>query len=85
MAGTLSRTATALSRGIVGRQPQANPRPEAHESHTRRFQVCEEARRSKAQSHVEELMGFSREHWDRISGEIREGKYTLSGIEGEDS
>jgi hypothetical protein len=36
MAGTSSRTATASSRGVVGRQLQAKPRPEAHEPHRRR-------------------------------------------------
>ena len=36
MAGTSSRTATASSRGVVGRELQAKPRPEEHEPHTRR-------------------------------------------------
>lgn len=31
MSGTPSRTATALSRGLVGRKLEANPRPEEHE------------------------------------------------------
>lgn len=36
MAGTPSRTATAPSRGVVGRELEANPWPEEHESHRRR-------------------------------------------------
>ena len=36
MAGTSSRTATASSRGGVGRQLQAKPWPEEHEPHRRR-------------------------------------------------
>ncbi len=35
MSGTPSRTATARSRGRVGRKLEANSRPEEHESHTR--------------------------------------------------
>ena len=36
MTGTPSRTATASSRGGVGRKLKAKPRPEVHESHLRR-------------------------------------------------
>ena len=35
MTGTPSRTATAASRGVVGRKLEAKPRPEEHEPHRR--------------------------------------------------
>ncbi|MBN2531040.1 MAG: hypothetical protein JXR76_31940, partial [Deltaproteobacteria bacterium] len=54
MARTLRQTATALSRGCVGRKPKPTPpRSEVHELHRRHFQMGEEARFSKAQSHPE--------------------------------
>lgn len=51
MTGTVSRTATAPSRGGVGRKPQAKLRPEEHEAHTRRRHEGEGAKAPEAQRH----------------------------------
>jgi len=53
MTGTVSRTATAASRGVVGRKLQAKLWPDEQQPHRRRRRVGKRAKRLEARCHPE--------------------------------
>jgi hypothetical protein len=74
MTGTPSRTATAASRGVVGRKLQAKPRPEAHEPHTRHPEGGEEPLVSEARCHPDPGL-----YMRRVDG-VKVTRLTLGGL-----